>query len=312
MEEEKRRFHLMRNIVIIMLLSTSLFAYNRLRAPGNGPYVYWAIDMVPVFYNVEELPQGPNPVKIATSAWVDPDSYLTFTVYSTTQRTIVSPNDSQNTIKFVNDDCTNYYDDTLPGVIRDHECIIEDTPGQPLSNKWFDWFDDYDVDGRSLTFGYTITTTAEYSGRIVDTDIVIGIHMLDNPANSVITINNLPEVLVHEMGHFVGLAHTCEYGGDLIEGIPDCGPEASSLAAPLMNPIPLHPDRINMTEDDRSGLLSIYRYPKKKSKGCLFFGTIKDTNSTPSNPSNVLLVLLPLLCIIIFRVKHFSFQKIKH
>jgi hypothetical protein len=61
-------------------------------------------------------------------------------------------------------------------------------------------------------------------------------------------------VLAHELGHFGGLAHSCEPGG--AESAPDCASDGA-LRSVLMNPA-YSADRFAPTPDDAAGMCSLY------------------------------------------------------
>lgn len=62
----------------------------------------------------------------------------------------------------------------------------------------------------SGVLGVTVTTTNEYSGNIIEADVIInsGTTYINNP-------DKLEDVLQHEMGHFFGLAHSPSAGATM-------------------------------------------------------------------------------------------------
>jgi hypothetical protein len=278
----------MRKIIILLFISSTLFAYVNMQSANGGPEVYWALHQVPIYYVPGESGTDSDPVEHAASAWLHPESYLTFKLMRISA-TYISAGDSFNSIKFAH----------------------EDQDSVDASVYFDDW--DYMENGLPETLAYTLTTTADYSGRIVDADIVVGVHMIDNSGASGIGLDNMAEILVHEFGHFIGLDHTCEFGGDLYAGIKDCQPIENPMYEPIMYPKPLDPQRINMTDDDAAGLLSLYRYKVKKYKGCGFLGSV-DTNSSSGGGRNAFLVILlmaPVLLIAVMRMKSLSLQCVR-
>ena len=81
---------------------------------------------------------------------------------------------------------------------------------------------------------------------------------------------DLASALTHEMGHFIGLAHTCESPGDPVrydnhgQVVPDCtmlsGDDADQIIAatmyPTMNPVDV--SLRSLTDDDTSGACALY------------------------------------------------------
>lgn len=268
-------------ILLLIMISAPLYSYERLRSV-SGQEVYWGEATVPIYYVPGESGMNQDPVAFSADAWTHDESYLNFTLYKT-QETFIDASDSFNSIKYVNTD-------EIDGVI---------------------YFDDYDyVEGIPETLAYTLTTTADYSGRIVDTDVVVGLHMID--AAPGVSVDNVLEISVHEFGHFVGLDHICEFGGNIYEGIPDCGPITNPLTEPIMYPKAIHPQRINATPDDISGLLSIYRKSsRRRYKGCSFLGSVKDVSGGEPPSFMTFLLILPLVLLFYLRKKTHTYQPVR-
>jgi len=267
----------MKKIIAILFLTTASFAYVRLQN-NTGAYVYWGQDNVPIHF--ENDSSYKNHIIHAASIWLDQDSYLTFSLFAVTDTggygLDISPDDSINAVTFI--------DSTRS------------------TNNWFEIYEEAED---SLAF--TVTTTADYSGRIVDSDIVVGVDRVEDES---IGAQHIGEVVVHEMGHFIGLDHICEFGGDINRGIPDCDPVTPPYDdVPVMYPdiLPGDGSRIQLTSDDLEGLLAIYRYPPKKYKGCGFLGAVGSEGTSGGTPSasGIFVILCPLLMLLFLKGKAF-------
>jgi len=114
---------------------------------------------------------------------------------------------------------------------------------------------------------------------------------------------DLASALTHEMGHFIGLAHTCVMDGDPVRYdehgavVPDCamlgGDDAAAILAatmyPTMNPVDV--SLRSLTDDDVNGACSLYPLMPTVTGGC-------DVSSSPppATGSSRASAVLPVAC----------------
>ena len=101
---------------------------------------------------------------------------------------------------------------------------------------------------------------------------------------------DLASALTHEMGHFIGLAHTCVMDGDPVrydnhgDVVPDCsmlgGSDADAILAATMYPKmgPVEVSLRTLTEDDVNAACSVYPLTPTVTGGC-------DVSSSPQASS---------------------------
>jgi MYXO-CTERM domain-containing protein len=108
------------------------------------------------------------------------------------------------------------------------------------------------------------------TGEIIDADIEINAYQFswaDRVAHPELTSSHdLQNVLTHEIGHLLGLDHSCFLGGGTRpndhagQPLPDCTSAPASVAATTMFPsaVPGDVEKRTLEPDDRAGLCAIY------------------------------------------------------
>jgi hypothetical protein len=154
--------------------------------------------------------------------------------------------------------------------------------------------------------------TGPFAGLVLDTDVElnnVNYTLTNDPANAVERtgrpVADLENTLTHELGHVLGLDHTCYLPSETPRGVtndgtpvPDCGPglPATATAATMYyQSAPRETSKRNITDDDKNGICEPYgldRPPQachrdlKSGYGCSL--------SRSATPGFALLVLLVL------------------
>ncbi|MCD6500142.1 MAG: hypothetical protein J7M25_17755 [Deltaproteobacteria bacterium] len=142
-----------------------------------------------------------------------------------------------------------------------------------VQDLWGDGSSRYDPQAVALTtLTFVLDKGANDDGEILDADIEVNAvnHAFSTDPQGAVGKYDIQNTLTHEMGHILGLDHTC-YSGDLPERpvddqgnpIPDCDPLSalpSSIRNTTMYPysVPGETDKRSLSSDDIKGLCAIY------------------------------------------------------
>jgi MYXO-CTERM domain-containing protein len=263
----------MRRLVASALLATAATismaspasAYVRYKTAG-GKGFFWARATLPITEYPNDFAQASMTsdqlIAAATgsaAAWsseTNPCTYLDLVVSVSTDPTPVPANDNRNTLIF--------HSVNWCQLAPDGSCEI-----------------DYD----SSALAVTTDTANKNSGQIYDSDIEINAldyHWADvDPDGGPTSFMDLQNALTHEMGHLIGLDHTCydpssgaaQPYDDAGQPVPVC-PGSLTVQATTMYPSadPGDTQKRTLAPDDQAGLCGIYPIddppPPPGSGGC--------------------------------------------
>jgi Metallo-peptidase family M12 len=244
-------------------------AYVRYKTEGGSGF-FWAVATVPITTYPDDFSEPTmstdqviGAVMGAASAWSfgqNPCTYLNLQVGVSTEPTPVPANDGHNTLVFRSN--------SWCGLAADGTCTT-----------------DYDPSALAVT----TDTASKKSGQIVDSDIEINAadytwaDVIADPSLS--NDQDLQNALTHEMGHLIGLDHTCY---DPSSGLPqpydDAGlpvpacPGSAAVQATTMYPSadPGDTQKRTLAPDDQAGVCGIYPVddPPMVAGGCASCATV--------------------------------------
>jgi hypothetical protein len=236
------------------LLPRAAHAFVRYYTEDGAPF-FWAIPNLPVTAYVNDFNQStmtPDQVKgavtAAAAAWSSEGNtctYLTILPRTSTEPTPRAANDAQNAMIF-------------------------------RSRSWCQLAPDgsCEVDYDSSALAFTWDTANKKTGQIYDADVEVNLldfQWADVVANPSLNEDmDLQNALTHELGHFIGLDHTCynplsastptaplDNDGN---PIPDCDAAPADVQATTMYPsaMPGDTQKRTLAPDDQKGLCTIY------------------------------------------------------
>jgi len=193
----------------------------------------------------EEITSAVTGAAAAWSAGANPCTFLEFEVTVASGPAPPAGNDRRNTI-----------------ILRDTSWCAVDATGTCVATGAA-----YDPAAPALT-----SLSARSTGEIVDADIEINafhFQWADSAAHPELTTrHDLQSVLTHELGHLLGLAHSCfipagggtrpnDHAG---QPVPDCATASATVQATTMFPSanPADIQRRTLEPDDRAGVCGIY------------------------------------------------------
>ena len=276
----------MKRAAILAALATSLAfagraeAYVRYKA-ANGKLFQWSQTCVPMVLYPKDLvammtaAEIENAVDTSAAAWsagANPCTYLAISVVTSTDSTPRAMNDGKNVVIFRD---SNWCKQTATGACD---------PNVP-----------YDPAALALTS----VSAGTSSGIIKDADIEVNAFhfnwtdLVTHPELEGTSYHDLQNAVTHEMGHVIGLDHTCylqppaplDQNGN---PIPDCASASPDVLATTMFPSanPGDVDKRTLAPDDVQGLCDIYPIaqdpnscvpPSPPSGGCATASTAGST-----------------------------------
>jgi hypothetical protein len=250
----------------VLAMSAPAAAYVRYVTDDNAPF-FWDQETIPITAYTNDFTQTSmtvdqvtNAVMQAAAQWsasTNPCTYLQLVAASSTAPTPLAVDDGHNSLIFRSSMWCH--------VAADGKCDIE-----------------YDSSALALT----TDTANKVSGQIYDADIEINA-LIYQWADVVMDPNlagdmDLQNALTHEMGHLIGLDHTCFNALTSRNGvrpddntgmpIPDCSTASADVQATTMFPSanPGDIEKRTLAPDDQNALCTIY-----------------NVNNPPPPPSNV-------------------------
>lgn len=227
------------------------FAYVRYTSTTSGQPFRWTTSCVPITGYTRGLPEMTgveiaNAMQAAVSVWTKADPALAgctyldlaLTVAGAEQRPPSAGRDQRNNIIF-----------------RDENWCRSDSPS-----------DCYDAAALAITSLFA----AESDGRILDADIevnAVNFRWADLETNPLSGRQDLQNTLTHELGHFVGLDHTCYLGGprprqtdNRGELVPDCDAASDEVRQTTMfaSADPADMEKRTLSPDDQLAICEMY------------------------------------------------------
>jgi MYXO-CTERM domain-containing protein len=245
-----------RAAVVIAALITALWA------PAAGAYVRTVTSMgVPMFWN--------RTVLELTAYAGDPPAPLT----------------AQDVMIAVKGAADSWSRDRLPCTSLELRVVASSQASAPVamdgvSRMTFrrsNWCKEPRTEGDTCYDPFALAVTSVFArkndGEIVDADIEVNAvtftwsDLVRKPEENVV-LQDLQNAITHELGHFIGLDHTCFLAApragsadDRGHEIPSCGQATDDIRATTMFAavIPGDLDRRSLSEDDRRAVCEIYR-----------------------------------------------------
>lgn len=194
----------------------------------------WSAVAVPFLLSDRTLPSGLDKATVeealarSLDAWIAPECSQIEPIFAGWTHRAPEPLDGDNTIAWVEDWAARGFPSSAPG-----------------------------------------STDVQYRGhdddwQIAETDIYLNASDFDWSTDEG-EDTSAQAVLTHELGHALGLLHSCEPEGD--DGAPDCEGASSEIEATAMYPF-YASSQASLTDDDVAGLCALYPLETACSPGC--------------------------------------------